>query len=682
MLVGLAQLSSPPAAIAVPPAPKVGQATANVGWFDQSKYGIFAHYVQGLTVRANGSSPADVDTLAAEFNASQFAADVNSFGADYVVFTAWHLAMRPLYPSAVHESWRPGQSANRDLIRDLINALKPYGIRLVLYVHATDGHDFSFTDQALTGWNDPTNGYKKWNDYINQTMTEMGNRYGDDIEGMWVDMVKEANFNEKIDKPRLRASMLAGNSNRVLLGNMGYNFTNDAVNGAPAVDYPATEFAGVRDVQAWPTTPNQMAGVATTGSWWASTAEGTNVMPSTSLNLYRYLVLQAAVNKRGGGTAYSFGPYAGLTGSLWETGVKTAMQGLGTHVQTAGDSLRNTRPSAAYPVAHGTTLNTLSAGRVALTSQDGTRTFIHVFTPPGGATLTLPATADGTQFTSAINKATGRAVTITQSGSAVTLTLTGGDSWSSSDTIIQLTNAAPAYASLRNSDKPLTFSGAWARSSNRNAGDYGNDVDYAATNGAYFEYTFTGSGVTYIAPRSPQYGDADIYIDGRYFGRYSAYASTYTPQQSIFTTTSLLPGTHTMRVVKVNGEYLQVDAFDTAQINNSSASIAFSGSWGRSMFRGAGDYEDDVHYSSANGDWFQATFTGETIQYIAPKSPQYGNFEVYIDNVLRGTYSAYAATYVPQQVVFTATGLSSGSHTIRVVKTSGSYLQVDALKAR
>ena len=92
----------------------------------------------------------------------------------------------------------------------------------------------------------------------------MGNRYGEDIEGMWVDMVKEANFNEKIDKPRLRASLLAGNSNRVLLGNMGYNFTNDAVNGAPAIDYSATEYDAVRPVQNWPTTPNQMAGIATT----------------------------------------------------------------------------------------------------------------------------------------------------------------------------------------------------------------------------------------------------------------------------------------------------------------------------------------------------------------------------------------------------------------------------------
>ena len=134
--------------------------------------------------------------------------------------------------------------------------------------------------------------------------------------------------------------------------------------------------------------------------------------------------------------------------------------------------------------------------------------------------------------------------------------------------------------------------------------------------------------------------------------------------------------------MKVSGAYLQVDAFDTERINNSSASITFSGNWGRSMFRGAGDFEDDVHYTASNGGWFQATFTGETIQYIAPKSPEYGSFDVYIDNVLRGSYSAYAATYQPQQVVFSTVGLSSGSHTIRVVKTGGSYLQVDALKAR
>ncbi|WP_309619649.1 hypothetical protein [Salinibacterium sp.] len=100
------------------------------------------------------------------------------------------------------------------------------------------------------------------------------------------------------------------------------------------------------------------------------------------------------------------------------------------------------------------------------------------------------------------------------------------------------------------------------------------------------------------------------------------------------------------------------------------------------MFRGAGDYEDDVQYTSENGSSFTATFTGETIQYITSKSPQYGNFQVYIDDVLQGEYSAYAASYTPQQVVFSATGLSSGNHTIRAVKISGEYLQVDALKAR
>jgi hypothetical protein len=228
----------------------------------------------------------------------------------------------------------------------------------------------------------------------------------------------------------------------------------------------------------------------------------------------------------------------------------------------------------------------------------------------------------------------------------------------------------------------MTYSGGWYRSTNRNAGDYGNDVEYTVSNGAYFEYTFSGSGVTYIAPRSPEYGDADIFIDGRYFGRYSAYAAAYAPQQTIFTTSSLLPGNHTIRVVKVNGSYLQVDAFDTAQINNSSKLFTYSGGWNRSRFRGAGDFEDDLAWTTGNGNWFQATFTGETIQYITSKSPEYGSFDVYIDNVLRGSYSAYSATYQPQQVVFSEVGLNSGSHTIRVVKTGGSYLQVDALKAR
>ena len=130
--------------------------TVEPTWFEDSKMGLFVHYVPSVSVRATGGTIDDINAVANAFDAQQLADDAEAFGMEYVVFTAFHYRMRPLYPSAVTEQYRPGNSSDRDVIQDLINALKPKGIKLILYVHASDGYDF-LTDQERidTGWYGP-----------------------------------------------------------------------------------------------------------------------------------------------------------------------------------------------------------------------------------------------------------------------------------------------------------------------------------------------------------------------------------------------------------------------------------------------------------------------------------------------------------------------------------------------
>jgi alpha-galactosidase len=51
-----------------------------------------------------------------------------------------------------------------------------------------------------------------------------------------------------------------------------------------------------------------------------------------------------------------------------------------------------------------------------------------------------------------------------------------------------------------------------------------------------------------------------------------------------------------------------------------------------------------------------------------------------VDNVFKQTVSAYNATRLAQQTVYSISWPTSGSHTIKGVKKSGTYMILDALK--
>ena len=321
--------------------------------------------------------------------------------------------MNALYPSKVLQARLPGHCSRRDVIADLIRALRAKDIRLILYIHPSDGHDFSRADQDRVGWNDAPP-YVRWNDFVNEVVAELVDRYGKNVSGYYVD----GGLPARVDPPRLRRTILQRQPKAWLIQNSGLN--------RDCVDYGSRE-----DVQPpFSATTWQMACVITK-NWIAEPGGSVLIRPEFA---YQYAILQSAVSGRqGGGLACAFGPYPG---GQWEPGLRDFTKRLGSLVDRAGPSFFGARPSTAYVTKEGQALKGLPYA--ATESRDGKKTYLHVFLPPKDHVLRLPAPADGRCFSTAKLLTGGGEVAIEQTNASLQLSLGPADHWDDVDTIIVL----------------------------------------------------------------------------------------------------------------------------------------------------------------------------------------------------------------------------------------------------
>jgi hypothetical protein len=119
-------------------------------------------------------------------------------------------------------------------------------------------------------------------------------------------------------------------------------------------------------------------------------------------------------------------------------------------------------------------------------------------------------------------------------------------------------------------------------------------------------------------------------------------------------------------------------------VNDDDPAVMYSGAWTDYNTR-TGAYNGDDHYTDTANAYAQYTFVGTTVNYIAMKDANLGNVDVYVDSSLEATVDMYSSTQQLQKVLFTKTGLTYGSHTIRVVckgtknaSSSGTYIDLDA----
>lgn len=121
---------------------------------------------------------------------------------------------------------------------------------------------------------------------------------------------------------------------------------------------------------------------------------------------------------------------------------------------------------------------------------------------------------------------------------------------------------------------------------------------------------------------------------------------------------------------------------DRGWINDDDPGAAAPG-WTRRSNLGTGDFNNDLSLSDTAGDAWSTPVTGTSIAIIAPKEAGAGRFEVHIDGHSRGMVDLSTTGARQAQVtVFEVTGLSAGTHVLRLVNRGSGPVAVDAIATR
>lgn len=422
--------------------------------FLKSKFGFFVHYVWagaggGLSIDRNGGRPEDFDAFADAFDVESFANDMAAWQVEYVIFTAWHANINPLFPSETMRKWGlPSHACKRDLLGDLIKALKAKGIPLVLYTHPRDGHDLHGEDRVKTGWGQGGKGgdpdwnefdYQKWNDFTNELYAELVDRYGKDITGLFLDEGSSAGDSHRVvDYPRLRETIKSRAPHLVLQQNYyGTIYSCDV----GVKEYHHWQQFENRDGGAWPAWDIPVASVFATTWWAAKPATEPSTVVYSAEDMFRYTVLQAGANTYGGGMQWAAGPYAG---GGWEPGVAETMAKFATYLQPVAASIKGTVASKSFPTQKGAALKNIGWGvravewGVATDSPDASITYLHVLNPPGSNRLRIGMPANGTRFQNASLLPSGTPVGLEMDKAGYIIALPEGTSWNPVHTAIRM----------------------------------------------------------------------------------------------------------------------------------------------------------------------------------------------------------------------------------------------------
>ncbi len=103
------------------------------------------------------------------------------------------------------------------------------------------------------------------------------------------------------------------------------------------------------------------------------------------------------------------------------------------------------------------------------------------------------------------------------------------------------------------------------------------------------------------------------------------------------------------------------------------SALTYTGNWthaGPGSGYTGGDYDSTESWSQQTGATMTVSFTGTGVEWIGPKNNNGGIAAVYIDGSQAATVDTYAAAGKQfQQLLFNATGLAAGTHTLEIVVT-------------
>ncbi len=599
------------------------------------KYGIFSHYVwngYGMTAglpNADGSRARTIDELADNFDVDDYVRQLAEAGAQYVVFTAWHSGTCPLYPSAAMDKWAPGRpdSPRRDLLGDLLDACKRRGMRAFFYCHPY---------QPVAN---------PHNDWINDLFAELIDRYGERLDGLWLDEnFQDCTQDKVVDYPRLLRTIKDRNPELVLTHNNGGYQT-----------YGTDE--GVQEVQ-W---EHHLGRMTSSYQIFDNTARSPEDMLVTT-------VIQAAANTLGGGIQWSIDAhgYGGSKRGGLDAKARPILDPFARLLAPIAESVKETRPSTSFPPPFrgaNVTLAGLTWG-VATRSADDRREYLHVLKPPRGRTLVLPPPADGKVFGEARLLEGGTRLGMRQTNRGIAITLPDGLDWRRPDTVIALDVIAPGGVGLVNdTSRAVSYLGrSWTYRPGV-GGDFRGDTHVATDDGDAFAFAFEGTDVAWIGSTGPDRGRVEILLDGVAQGvvDLSGDAGGF---RTVFKRQGLPRGRHTLTGVKRGGKVMTVDAFRVSDlVNDSDPEMVFATATrhGANSARLEGPWEPRGG-SWINGQRFTFAFHGTEVEVLGGAA--HGSAEV--DFTIDGQPQPRARCHGGQasRTLLRATGLSNGPHTL------------------
>lgn len=129
-------------------------------------------------------------------------------------------------------------------------------------------------------------------------------------------------------------------------------------------------------------------------------------------------------------------------------------------------------------------------------------------------------------------------------------------------TPVASTRTTPAVAAqvFDESNLAVDFSGGWGQA--EFARYNGGMVRYAIAPGATAWFTFSGTSITWIGPKGPTRGQANVYLDDVLVTTVDVYASRYRPRAEIFSQAFDRKGTHTITIEVVGTPGRETIALD------------------------------------------------------------------------------------------------------------------------
>jgi hypothetical protein len=179
---------------------------ADTTWFREAQWGVLVHYLG-----KEGMSAEEWNRLVDDFDVKVLAEQLRQVKASYFFLTIGQITGHYCAPNAAYDSFvgiEPSKCSRRDLIADMYKALKPHGIRMMVYMpsdaprldpvaterleweigtepdHKKPVHGLNARGQTWGKCNPPNIEYqKKWEAVIR----EWSLRWGKNIHGWWFD---------------------------------------------------------------------------------------------------------------------------------------------------------------------------------------------------------------------------------------------------------------------------------------------------------------------------------------------------------------------------------------------------------------------------------------------------------------------------------------------------------------